>query len=125
MCGSAYASVLNPRTGPHPVHHDLASVTITMISIQNIVTECCHYCVLQSLLTARWPLELQQNKHSCIKQLQDVYLSADSFGSIVGSADLRGKVADDTTEFLDLSQVSVWLPSIARVVLCCVMTCMP
>lgn len=61
-------------------------------------------CALQSLLTAQWPLELQQNKHSCIKQLQNVYLSPHAFGNIVGSFDLRNEAPDDT-EMLDLSQV--------------------
>ena len=66
---------------------------------------------VQSLLAARWPLELQQNKHSCIKQLQDVYLSLNSFGNVVGSADLR-RIIPDETDFLDLTAVSVGLPMI-------------
>ena len=66
-------------------------------------------CVLQSLLTARWPLELQHNKHSCVKQLQNVYLSPPYFGSIVGSFDARSEAPDDA-EMLNLSQVrcSAW-----------------
>ena len=60
--------------------------------------------MLQSLLTAQWPLELQHNKHSCIKQLQNVYLSPHEFGNIVGSFDLRSDAPDDA-EMLDLSQV--------------------
>ena len=104
MCASPHDSVLRAL---HLAHHGLGSIDITMATAQNNIAVAAEYCycdVLQSLLTARWPLELHQNKHSCIKQLQDVYLSADSFGSIVGSADLRGKMADDT-EFLNLSQV--------------------
>ncbi len=63
--------------------------------------------VLQSLLTAKWPLELQNNSHSCIQQLQDVYLSVTNFGEVVGVAaavDSHSKVVNDST-FLDLTQV--------------------
>ena len=68
-------------------------------------TACNAFCrVLQSLLTAQWPLELQHNKHSCVKQLQNVYLSPHDFENIVGSFDLRSEAPDDT-EMLDLSQV--------------------
>ena len=57
---------------------------------------------MQSLLTARWPLALQQNKHSCIQQLQDVYLSVTNYGDVVGvpPVDLNG-----SSEFLDLVSV--------------------
>ncbi len=57
---------------------------------------------MQSLLTARWPLALQQNKHSCIQQLQDVYLSVTNYGDVVGvpPVDLNG-----SSEFLDLFSV--------------------
>ena len=55
---------------------------------------------LQSLLTAKWPLELQRNKHSCIQQLADVYLSVTNFGEVVG---VPG--SGNGPEFLDLSQV--------------------
>ncbi len=57
---------------------------------------------MQSLLTARWPLALQQNKHSCIQQLQDVYLSVTNYGDVVGvpPVDVNG-----SSEFLDLSSV--------------------
>ncbi|KAL0031937.1 hypothetical protein WJX79_006910 [Trebouxia sp. C0005] len=56
----------------------------------------------QSLLTARWPLALQQNKHSCIQQLQDVYLSVTNYGDVVGVPPIDG---NGTSEFLDLSSV--------------------
>ena len=57
---------------------------------------------VQSLLTARWPLALQQNKHSCIQQLQDVYLSVTNYGDVVGVPPIDANV---TSEFLDLSSV--------------------
>ena len=57
---------------------------------------------MQSLLTARWPLALQQNKHSCIQQLQDVYLSVTNYGDVVGVPPIDG---NGTSEFLDLSSV--------------------
>lgn len=57
---------------------------------------------MQSLLTARWPLALQQNKHSCIQQLQDVYLCVTNYGEAVG---VPPTDASGNSEFLDLSSV--------------------
>ncbi len=75
---------------------------------------------MQSLLTARWPLALQQNKHSCIQQLQDVYLSVTNYGDVVGvpPIDVNG-----SAEFLDLSSVrlrgsDMTEPEVERHVLC-------
>ena len=59
---------------------------------------------MQSLLTAKWPLELQHNMHSCIQTLQDVYLSVTNYGDGVAMPSAVDPQGHDD-EILDLSQV--------------------
>ena len=59
---------------------------------------------MQSLLTAKWPLELQHNRHSCIQTLQDVYLSVTNYGDGVAMPSAVDPQGHDD-EILDLSQV--------------------
>ena len=60
---------------------------------------------VQALLTARWPLEMQQHRHSCIQQIQDIYKSSKGLPRLA-SWTPEGKWADGAEEiFIDLSQV--------------------
>ena len=65
---------------------------------------------VQALLTARWPLEMQQHRHSCIQQIQDIYKSSKGLPRLASQECStwapESKWADGTQEiFLDLSQV--------------------
>lgn len=81
-------------------------------------------CV-QALLTARWPLEMQHHRHSCIQQIQNVYHSNRGLPTQTSQEanvwTMQSKWADRAEEvFPDLSQVKAVThsPLRARFYLC-------